>query len=399
MKKTIYILILSIILSMGIVHGEKDDVIIEDVEEIEIVDEIENIDHIENYEEIPYLTEKAKVLETGPLEEIGGEHFDGQIQDVRVKILSGKYKDQVFNIENALSDNQAYNIIVQKGDKVVVLIEETLDGSIDIFISDYSRGDYLLYLTIIFVALLLLIGGSKGLRAIISLSLTIGSIIYILLPMVLKGANPVPISIAISIGVTIVTIFLVGGINSKGFAAVIGTSMGVIIAGVISYIVGTKVNLTGLSAEEATMLMYIPQGIVFNFKDLLFSGIILGALGAVMDVGMSVASSIDEIYKANNELTTRELFNSGMNIGRDIMGTMTNTLILAYAGTSIPLLLLFMAYETSMVKIMNMDIIATEIVRSLSGSIGLILTIPITALVASVLIKRKDAKVDLEEDE
>lgn len=368
MKKIIYIIILVIIFSSLVVYG----------------------DSIEDTEGTPYLiTEKAKILETGPLEEMGGEHYDGQIQDVKVEIISGEYKGQVFEVKNGLSDNEAYNIIVKKGDKVVVIIEENgEDSGIEVNILDYSRGDYILYLALIFIALILFIGKSKGVRAIISLTVTIVSIVYILLPLILKGVNPVPISILISIGVTIITIFLVGGINSKSIAAVIGTSVGVIIAGIVSYIVGSKINLTGLSAEEATMLMYIPQNITFNFRNLLFSGIILGALGAVMDVGMSISSSIDEIYKANNELTTKELFNSGMNVGKDIMGTMTNTLILAYAGTSIPLLLLFMAYETSMTKIINMDIIATEIVRSLSGSIGLILTIPITAIIASFLIKQ-----------
>lgn len=364
MKKITYILLIFMIFSSTIIYGEE-------------------------FEEVTHLTENAKVIEIIEIEEIGEEHFDGQIQHVKVEILSGKHKGEIFHVENGLSDNVAYNILVKKGDKVLVVIEEeTLNGEIEVFISDYSRGDYLLYLTLIFIALILFIGKSKGIRAIISLSLTIGSIIYILLPLILKGVNPVPISIGISIGVTIITIFLVGGINSKSISAIIGTSIGVVIAGIISYIIGSKINLTGLSAEEATMLMYIPQEISFNFRNLLFSGIILGALGAVMDVGMSISSAIDEIYKANKELTTKELFNSGMNVGKDIMGTMTNTLILAYAGTSIPLLLLFMAYETSIVKIINMDIIATEIVRSLSGSIGLILTIPITAIIASTLIKK-----------
>ena len=364
MKKFIYALLMIIIFSSGIIYGEE-------------------------LEENPYLTEKAKVLEIIEIEEVGEDNFNGQIQHVEVEILSGKHKGQRFHVENGLSENVAYNILVEKGDKVVVVIEEDgMSGEIEVFISDYSRGDYLLYLTLIFAALILLVGRAKGIRALISLTLTMGSIVYILLPSILKGADPIPISIAISIGVTIVTIFLVGGVNSKSISAIIGTSIGVIIAGIISYIIGSKINLTGLSAEEATMLMFIPQEISFNFRNLLFSGIILGALGAVMDVGMSVSSSIDEIYKANNELTTKQLFDSGMNVGKDVMGTMTNTLILAYAGTSIPLLLLFMAYETSIIKIMNMDIIATEIVRSLSGSIGLILTIPITAIIASTLIKR-----------
>lgn len=333
------------------------------------------------------LSEKAVVIEASKPYSSEDLYEELRVQDVTIEITSGKYKGDIREIENHLSENEAYNIQVEKGDKVVVMIEEA-DGEYEVYISDYLRSHYMLYLTILSILLVLAIGRLKGLKSIISLGLTIGAVVYILLPQILKGANPIPVSIMISVGVTIITIFLVGGVNSKGVSAILGTTVGVVIAGVISYIVGTGANLTGLSAQEATMLIYIPQGIEFDFKNLLFSGIILGSLGAVMDVGMSISSSIEEIYKANNSLTIRELFDSGMNVGRDIMGTMINTLILAYTGTSIPMLLVFMAYETSMTKIVNLDIIATEVVRSLSGSIGLILTIPITAIIASVLIKR-----------
>ncbi|HAE91312.1 YibE/F family protein [Tissierella praeacuta] len=339
-------------------------------------------------EHIEPIMEKAIVLEAGEAQEKDefGEYV--QTQKVTLKITSGKYKDKIVDIENDLSDNMAYNIFVKEGDKVVIAIEEIADGEYNINIADYQRADFILYLIILFVALILIVGRMKGLKSIISLSLTIGAVFYILLPQILKGANPVPISILISIGVTIITIFLVSGVNNKSIAAILGTSSGVIIAGIISYYVGSKIHLTGLSAEEATMLMYIPQEIEFDFKNLLFAGIILGSLGAVMDVGMSIASSIEEIHSANNNLSRKELFKSGMNVGKDVMGTMTNTLILAYTGSSIPLLLLFMAYETSLIKIMNLDVIATEVIRSLSGSIGLVLTIPITALIASVLTKK-----------
>ncbi len=343
-------------------------------------------------EEFPEpLMEKARVLEAGQAEYGEDLYEEFQMQKVKLEILSGEYKGEILNIDNHLSDNEAYNIFVKKGENVVVVIEEYEDGY-DVYIADYYRSNYLLYLVILAMILVLTIGRFKGLKAIISLSLTVAAIIYILLPQVLKGAQPIPISIMISIGVTVITIFLVGGINNKSLSAILGTSFGVVIAGIISYIVGTKAHLTGLSAEEATMLLYIPQEVSFNFTSLLFSGIILGSLGAVMDVGMSISSSIDEIYNANPDMSMKSLFNSGMNVGKDIMGTMINTLILAYAGTSIPILLVFMAYETSLTKILNLDVIATEIVRSLSGSIGLILTIPITALIASFLLKRPNKR-------
>lgn len=344
----------------------------------------------EKLEPINSYTERAIVLEVENRQETAEvEGMPEQFQYVKLKVISGKNKGDIFETENHLSDNIAYDIAVEEGDRVVIVIDEYEDGYLEAYIADYARQNQIFYLLGLFILLIVLIGKKKGIKAVITLGLTIFMILKVLLPLMLKGINPIPISVLISIAITIVTIFVIGGINSKSIAAIIGTSSGVLIAGIIAYIVGSQVRLTGLSAEEATMLMYIPQGIDFDFRSLLFSGIILGSLGAIMDVGMSISSSIEEIHNANQSLTTKELFNAGMNVGKDIMGTMTNTLILAYTGSSIPLLLLFMAYETSMIKIINLDIIATEIVRSLSGSIGLVLTIPLTALIASILTKRE----------
>ncbi|NLV88819.1 MAG: YibE/F family protein [Tissierellia bacterium] len=336
--------------------------------------------------------EKGIIIEAEEPHQEEGLYEGIRVQHLKVKITSGKYKGQVLDIENHLSDNPVYDILPKKGDKVVVMIDE-VDGELEAYVTDFQRSNYILYLAIFFILIILLIGKTKGLKAVISLVLTILSIFYILLPQILNGADPMPISILIAVGVTIITILLVSGLNYKSLSAILGTSLGVIIAGFIAYYVGHKAHLTGLSSEEATMLMYIPQNIEFNFKNLLFSGIILGALGAVMDVGMSIASSIDEVHAANPSLSAKELFKSGMNVGKDIMGTMTNTLILAYTGSSIPLLLLFMAYDISLVEIMNLDIIATEAVRSLAGSIGLVLTIPVTAVIGSILTKKQNKRL------
>ncbi len=341
-------------------------------------------------EEMPEgYTETAVILEANGV--IESENFDSsflQEQYVKLKITSGKYEDQVFEINNQLSGNVYYDIIVKAGDKVVILVEEGEDGNIDVFISDYMRQNYSIFLALLFILLIILIGRMRGLKAVITLSVTLLTIVKILLPAILKGMNPIPVTIALSIFITVFTLFVISGINAKSISAIIGTMGGVMIAGFLAYIIGSQVKLTGMSSEEAVMLLYIPQGINFDFKGLLFSGIIMGALGAVMDIGMSIASSIEEIYKVDPSLSRKQLFSSGMNVGKDVMGTMTNTLILAYTGSSIPLLLLFMAYETSMIKILNLDIIATEVVRSLTGSIGLVVAIPITALVTSFLMKR-----------
>lgn len=331
-------------------------------------------------------TEKAKVLSVQE-EQVEGEFGVNSIQHVKLEILTGQYKGDIVESDNLLEGDSVYDIPVKEGEKVVVVVLEE-DGQVVAHIADYARDGYILYLCIGFAAVLVLIGRLQGIKTIATLSITIFAVFKIMLPMILSGHSPVTVAVMVAVGVTAVTILIISGFTKKSLAAAVGTSLGVIIAGGLAFLVGSGVKLTGLSSEEAVMLLYIPQGIQFQFKDLLFAGIILGALGAVMDVSVSIASAIEEIYKANRSLSQKELFLSGMNIGKDMMGTMSNTLILAYTGSSIPLLLLFMAYETSIIKIVNLDIIATEIVRSLSGSIGLILTIPITAAVSAFLAKR-----------
>lgn len=336
------------------------------------------------------LTERGTVLEAGEVEPVEGQFF--RVQYVTVRIDSGNRKGEIVEVENSLSDHQYYDIIVEKGQKVVLMLEEYEDGSFRTYISDYYRANYLGYLLILFALLVIVIGRIKGIKALVSLAITIAAVLFVMLPLMLKGWDPILVSVITAVVVTIITMVLVAGFNHKTISAIMGTSFGVIIAGLIAFYIGNKASLSGLSAEEATMLMYIPQGIEFNFRQLLFAGIIMGSLGAAMDIGISIASSIEEIHKANPRLSRGRLFRSGMNVGKDVMGTMVNTLILAYTGTSIPMLLLFMAYETELSKVFNLDVIATEVVRSLSGSIGLILTIPITALFASYYSKEQGRK-------
>ena len=188
-----------------------------------------------------------------------------------------------------------------------------------------------------------------------------------------------------------VTLLIISGFNKKTLSAIIGTAGGVLIAGIIALIVGSAAKLTGFGDDESQMLMYIPQNITFDFRGLLFAGILIGTMGATMDVGMSIASAMHEIKENSPNIKTSALFKAGMNVGRDAMPTMSNTLILAYAGGSLHLMLLLMAYETPFTHIINWDMIASEVLRSIAGSIGIIFAIPITAL-ASVLIEKYEKK-------
>jgi uncharacterized membrane protein len=239
---------------------------------------------------------------------------------------------------------------------------------------------------------LLVLGGLKGLKSFISLVVTGAAVFFIMLPLMLKGYSPIWVAVMVGAGSAAVTLVLVGGVGAKTLAAIIGTSGGVVAAGLLALLFGPAANLTGFASEEMHMLLYIPQNTDFDIRGILFAGMIIGALGAVMDVGMSVASAIQEIKNANPRMGTAALMRSGMNVGRDIMGTMSNTLILAYTGSAVPLLLLFMAYETPYLKIINLDLIATEVVRALTGSIGLILAIPITSFAAALLLGRSSGQ-------
>jgi uncharacterized membrane protein len=240
---------------------------------------------------------------------------------------------------------------------------------------------------IIFLAGLTIIGGKKGAKTILTLIFTVLIISQVLLPMILNGYNPIAVSIIVSSLVIIVTLLVISGVNRKTLSAIIGTTGGVIIAGFLALIVGYMAELSGLGNEESIHLILFTRDI--DFKGLLFAGIIIGSMGAVMDVGMSISSAMQEIAIANPQITTERLIEAGMNIGRDIMGTMANTLILAYVGASLNLMLFLAAYEPSLVQILVKDNITAEIVRSLAGSIGLIFTIPLTAGVTGFLRNRK----------
>jgi len=244
----------------------------------------------------------------------------------------------------------------------------------------------LFYLLVIFLAGLAIVGGKKGIKAIVTLIFTILAISQILLPLILKGYNPIAVSIGICSLIIVVTLVIISGANEKTLSAIIGTTGGVVIAGFLALIVGYMADLTGLGNEESIHLILFTRDI--DFKGLLFAGIIIGSMGAVMDVGMSISSAMHEVAIANPRITTENLISAGMNIGRDIMGTMANTLILAYVGASLNLMLFLAAYEPSLAQILIKDNITAEIVRSLAGSIGLICTIPLTAVVSGCLRNR-----------
>lgn len=335
--------------------------------------------------------------ETGVVTSIRYEDENEQTtkQEVTVKITTGKFKGTERIIDNMLTGNPAYDIVLSKGDKVILHSEANSDtiataDDVDFFIADLKRENQIWLFTGIFCALLLLIGRKKGLRSIISIIATLGLIFLILVPMVLNGFCPIASAVLTGILSTVITIYLVGGLNSKSSSAIIGTSVSLIFAGGLSIISIYFAHLTGFAGEENMFLYAVRPDL--SFTGILSASMIIAALGALMDTAVSIASTINEIHETDNSLSVKELFKSGMNVGHDIIGTMSNTLILVYLGSSLPLVLLSSNIDLN--KFFNLNQVATEILSALIGSIAILACVPITAIVASILIKRYKEKVE-----
>ncbi|MBT9176127.1 MAG: hypothetical protein DDT20_00429 [Firmicutes bacterium] len=332
---------------------------------------------------------RVLTLEERPAEEGRGETgFELREFDVQLEVLSGTLRGQTVDIRHVLTGTPAFDVVVTPGQRVLIAIEKLEGDAVEVAIADHERDRYLLALVIVFGALLIGLGGKKGLFSLISLGLIGVLIIYVLIPLLLRGYNPITLAVVVAAVATAFTITLVGGANRKAAAAIVGTVGGLVVAGVLAIVVGGDIHTTGLAGEEAQMLAFIPQGVAFDFRGLLMAGIIIGALGAIMDTGMSISSAISEVQRASPGLRRKALFWVGMNVGRDVMGTMANTLILAYTGSSLALLLLVQAYEVEFIRLVNMDSIASEVLRALAGSIGLVSAIPLTALAAAFLARK-----------
>ena len=309
---------------------------------------------------------------------------------VKARITSGPASGQEVVIINRTMERSFYNIQAKPGDAVILAIQTDPSGKVTYHIADYERGSGLIWLSGLFVILLLLFGRGVGLRAVFVIGTSLLILYYGFVGQVLSGGiNVLLLTFLVAILISAITLFSVSGREPKTWAAFIGTMGGVAAAGLLAAMAVKLMHLTGLASEEAmilkaTMLKHV------DFQGLLFAGVVLGALGAVMDVAISIAAAQQEVSRNCPTLSRGELFSSGMSVGRDVMATDANTLILAYAGSSLPLVLLIASQpELSMLRIFNLDLLVTEFVRALVGSIGLVLSIPVTAAVGSILLTPK----------
>ncbi len=313
------------------------------------------------------------------------------LQELEVELLGGKYKGEVLPIQNYLS---AYNNVDAKvGGRIIVRLDVDEGGEpYVVAITNYDRGIVIGGVLLLFGALLVIIGRKKGLMALLGLVFTITCLLFLLIPLILRGIPAIPCTVGFVAVATAASLLLLTGFTRKTLCATLGCVGGVTAAGVLAAVVGVITPLGGFNMSEAEELVLRASEHNMQISGLLVCGVLIASLGAVMDVAMSIASACQELHDLNPALTARQLFESGMNIGRDAMGTMANTLILAFAGSSLNMLILFRAYDYPILQIINSDLIAIEVLQGVAGSIGIILTVPLVAAISAKLIANRAGK-------
>lgn len=306
-------------------------------------------------------------------------------QTLKVKILEGEYKNKTFTVYNSL--NALHNTYAYPGLKAIFTIKKEND-KYTVWLYNLKRENGIYLLTFIFFLITIILGKLKGVKSLLALTFSGACIIYILIPLLFKGLNPILVSISLSSIMTIISFLLIGDFNKKTYSAILGTMAGLLVAGIISLIFTKFMKLNGLYLNEGEQLLYIAKEYKLQVGSLLFVSILISSLGAIMDVAMSISSTTNEIIELNPNISNKELFISIMNIGKDIVGTMINTLVLAFAGTSLPLMLMIWGYGMVYTQFINIPTIAIEILNGLAGSIGIIATVPLTAIISIFLFKK-----------
>lgn len=309
---------------------------------------------------------------------------------LEVEILTGRYKGDTAIVENYFSS--LYNVRVAEGDKVSIRIDTTGEDEYQVSVYNYYRVPQMIGCTVAFVLLLVLIGGKKGAKSVAGLAFTVVCILWILLPLALKGYSPLAVTILLILVCNFVSFFLIDGISTKTVVAAIGSMLGVLAGAVFALIAQNAMSITTYQMDEAETLLLITSTTELTIRDLFLCGILISCMGAVMDVSMSICSAVAEIHQVDRSLGMAKLFASGMNIGRDAMGTMANTLILAVAGTSLNMMLMIYSYDVSFQQLMNTDFVAIEIIQCIAGSVGIVCTVPLVALLSAAVFGKKTKK-------
>ena len=308
-------------------------------------------------------------------------------QVVVVEILEGKSAGKRVEIDNYLT--AAHNVEVAIGSKVIISADEP-DG-IDSYYTVYNfdRGLGMIIFTCVLLLVIIAIGRGKGVKAILGLAYTLYLVIFLLLPTVFSGYSPVLMSIICVALSTIVTLMLLNGASKKTYSAIVATVLGVVLSAGGFYLMSLVLKVNGFSVDEAESLVLINKATGLSIKDILFAGILISSLGAIMDVGMSIVSALSELFHHQPNLTQKQIFDSGIEIGKDMIGTMTNTLILAFTGSAFVSLLVLFSYNVDIKQLLSSNYIAIEFAQGIAGTLGIVLTVPIASFISAWALTNK----------
>lgn len=309
-------------------------------------------------------------------------------QQLLVTVRSGDYKGQQMQVYNYVGP--LYGGPLKVGDRATVLISTYSDGTVNATVYEFDRLLPLCIVLVLFIAAAVAVGGRTGVKSLVALAVTLVCLFGVLLPSLMKGANTLLMTFIVCAYVAVVSLTIVGGVRKKTVCAMLGAVAGTALALLFGLLAQGLTRIDGLRIDDVEPLLQLRQtGTPIGLRGLLVGGIVISALGAVMDVTMGIASSLSEVHAANPELSRRELFRSGMNIGRDMVGTMTNTLILAFLGSGFTLILYLYSLGLSPRQLLSSAYVSLEVVSGVASSVGVILSIPLTALITAEVFTRE----------
>lgn len=313
-------------------------------------------------------------------------------QELEIRVQTGIHKNEIMSLTNYMST--MFNVDLEKDDSIIIRILTDEDGACYASLFNYNRGAVLGGLMLLFAVLLAVLGGKKGAGALLGLLFTLACVWFLLIPCLIRGIPAVPVTVAVVAVTAAGALILLNGFSRKTLCAVLGCVIGVVAAGAIAAAAGSLTPMDGFNMPEAENLILYGADKGLKVRGLLVCGVLISALGAVMDVALGIASAVWELREQNAAMTAGQLFRSGMHIGRDAMGTMANTLILAFAGSSLNMLILVQTYDIPFLQLVNTDYICIEIIQSIAGSMGILLTVPIVAFISARMMARGKRRRD-----
>ena len=308
-------------------------------------------------------------------------------QILLVEVKTGQYKGEIMQVYGYVGP--LYGGQLKVGDGATLLISTYADGNHVATVYEYNRLPALAVIVALFLIATVAVGGKVGAKSLVALAMTLVCLFWILIPLLMKGAPTLLTVFLVCAYITVVTMMILGGVQRKTVCAALGTIAGTALALLFGLAAQSLARVDGLRLTDVEPLLQLRQtGTPLGLRGLLVGGIVISALGAVMDVAMSIASALTEVHTVAPNRNTRELFRSGMNIGRDMVGTMTNTLILAFLGSGFALIISLYSLGLSPYQLISSSYLTIEVVSSISSSIGVILSVPLTALISSVILTR-----------